>query len=529
MRFDTSQHMKLGQQMKLAPRMIQSMEILQMALPQLEERIEQELESNVTLETFEPGVDEQGLAQEREEAEREASEGERELDVKEDGGPDDFERLDALEQENPEAFDNQYESARSRAEDLPERDRGVLSRAASSSGDRDAKMDAMANTEARGESLTQQLLEQWAFADVDEELREPGRVLVTHIDDDGYIRTPLAQIVDQTPGLTAGGKDGEGGKISLETMERALLAVQVFLEPPGVGARDTRECLLLQVDSIIEGERDEAKVAEWERVRLLIDQHLDDLVHNRVPKIAQRTGLTPAEIKHCVELMKRLTIHPGRQLINETPAAIVPDAIVEYDDDKDVYVPYLADGRVPNLRINQDYVKMATDKGVPKADREFVRTNLGNAQWLIDALNQRRQTLQRVLNVVVAAQRDFFDQGPQAVRPLPMTQVADQLGVHVATVSRAVAGKYVQTPRGVFPLRQFFTGGTQTDSGEDVSWEAIKAAMREVVDAEDKSNPLSDDAIADGLKAKGIEIARRTVAKYRAQLDIPPARMRKQY
>ncbi|MFM9956582.1 MAG: RNA polymerase factor sigma-54 [Phycisphaerales bacterium] len=527
MRFDTSQHMKLGQQMKLAPRMIQSMEILQMALPQLEERIEQELESNVTLETFEPagGGDEQGLAQEREDAEREASEGERELDVKEDGGPEDFERLDTLEQENPEAFDNQYESARTRAEELPERDRGLSSRVSASAGDRDAKMDAMANTEARGESLTQQLLEQWAFADVDEELRDPGRVLVTHIDDDGYIRTPLAQIVDQTPGLTG----AHGAAIGPETMERALLAVQVFLEPPGVGARDTRECLLLQIDSITEGERDEAKVAEWERVRMLIDQHLDDLVHNRVPRIAQKTGLTPAEIKHSVELMRRLTIHPGRQLINETQAAIVPDAFVEYDDDKDVYISYLADGRLPNLRINQDYVKMAGDKGVPKPDREFVRTNLGNAQWLIDALNQRRQTLQRVLNVVVAAQRDFFDQGPQAVRPLPMTQVADQLSVHVATVSRAVAGKYVQTPRGVFPLRQFFTGGTQNDSGEDVSWESIKAAMREVVDAEDKASPLSDDAIADALKEKGVEIARRTVAKYRAQLDIPPARMRKQY
>ncbi len=524
--------MKLGQHMKLAPRMIQSMEILQMALPQLEERIEQELESNVTLETFEGTADEQAVEQQRAEADREASEGERVLEVKEDGGPDDFERLDTLEQENPEAFDNQYESASSRENDTylsssrldpRELSSGGMS-GSGSGGDRDAKMDAMANTEARAESLTEQLLEQWSFADVDEELREPGKVLISHIDDDGYIRAPLAQILDQMPAPSDGSP-----KPGMETLERALLAVQVYVEPAGIGARDTRECLLLQVDSIGESETDEARLAEWERVRMLIDQHLDDLIHNRVPRIAQKTGLTPAEIKHSVESMRRLTIHPGRQLINETPAAIVPDAIVEYDDDKDIYISYLSDGRVPNLRINAEYARMASDKSVPKNDREFVRTNLGNAQWLIDALQQRRQTLQRVINVVVAAQRDFFDQGPQAVRPLPMTQVADQLGVHVATVSRAVAGKYLQTPRGIFPLRQFFTGGTQNESGEDVSWESIKAAMREVVDAEDKTSPLSDDAIADALKAKGVEIARRTVAKYRAQLDIPPARMRKQF
>jgi len=518
--------MKMGQQMKLAPRMIQSMEILQMALPQLEERIEQELESNVTLESFEPGDDEQALEQQRAEADRDASEGERPLEVKETGGAaDDFERLDTLEQENPEAFENQYESARSRGEDEYVPGPRSVSRL---SGERDGKMDAMANTEARGESFTEQLLEQWAFADVDEELREPGKALIAYIDEDGYIRLPLPQVLDQMPAPS--GPDGSPlPKPSMEARERALLAVQLFLEPPGIGARDTRECLLLQIDSIIEHENDAGRVKEWERVRMLIDKHLDDLVHNRIPKIAQKAELQPAEIKHAMESMRRLTIHPGRQLVSESPAAIIPDAIVEYDDDKDIYLAYLTDGRLPNLRVNQEYAKMAADRAVPKADREFIKTNLGNAQWLIDALQQRRQTLLRVINVVVAAQRDFFDMGPQALKPLPMTQVADQLGVHVATVSRAVAGKYLQTPRGVFALRKFFTGGTQTDSGEDVSWDAIRAAMREVIDAEDKSNPLSDDAIADGLKAKGIEIARRTVAKYRAQLDIPPARMRKQF
>lgn len=519
MRFDTSQHMKLSQQMKLAPRMIQSMEILQLSIQALEERIEQELESNVTLETFEPGGDRETIDQQREEVEREARENERPLNVEENGGADDFERLDSFEADHADAFDNEYSASEYRRAE--EYQPGTYS-ASRMAGERDSKLDAMANTEARAVSLTDQLLEQWSFADVDEELREPGRLLISFIDDDGYIRTPLAQILDQSP---------PESRPPMDRLEKALLALQVFLEPPGIAARDTRESLLLQIDAIEEQETPPGTppAPELIRARTLIEHHLDDLAQNRMPRIASKTGMSMEEIRSAMDWMRRLSLHPARQLVNQTPPSIVPDAIVEYDDDSDTYVAYLTDGRMPNLRLNREYAKMARDRAVPKPDREFIRTNLSNAQWLIDAINQRRQTLLRVIQVVVAAQRDFFDMGPQAMKPLPMTQVADQLGIHVATVSRAVAGKHLQTPRGIFPLRKFFTGGTQTDSGEDISWETIKAAMSEVVDAEDKKNPLSDEAIAEELKKRGIDIARRTIAKYRGQLDIPPARMRKQF
>lgn len=510
MRFDTSQHMKLGQQMKLAPRMIQSMEILQLPLAALEERIEQELESNVTLETVEPGGDRQLIEKERLERQRDDTENERPLNV-EDGGAGDFERLDSMEKNYAEAFDNEAPPSRARDEELGSYSRSRLS------GERDAKMDAMANTAARGESLHDQLLEQWSLADVDEELREPGRLLITNIDKDGFIRTPIESIHEAA--------SASGAAISPETMERAIMAVQLFLDPPGIGARDVRECLLIQIDALEEEEGAESLA----HARALIDAHFDDLMHNRLPRIAERTGYTIEQINEAVDQMRRLRLHPGRELVDDRPPAIVPDAIVEYDDDQDVYIAYLTDGRIPNLRINQEYARMARDRSVPKPDRDFIRTNLSNAQWIIEAIEQRRQTLMRVINVVVAAQRDFFDQGAQALRPLPMTQVADQLGIHVATVSRAVAGKYLLTPRGVFPLRKFFSGGTQTESGEDMSWEAVRAAMSEVVGAEDKSKPLSDDAIAKGLKDRGIDIARRTVAKYRTQLGIPPARLRKQF
>ncbi len=152
-----------------------------------------------------------------------------------------------------------------------------------------------------------------------------------------------------------------------------------------------------------------------------------------------------------------------------------------------------------------------------------------NARWLIDSIGQRKNTMLRVVNVVLASQREYFDDGPQSLKPLPMIKVADQLGIHVGTVSRAVADKWLQTPRGLVTLRRFFSGGTETDSGQNISWEAIKAKLKEIVDAEDKFNPLSDAALAKSLKEQGIDIARRTVVKYRQQLDIPPARRRKVY
>ena len=513
MRFDASQHMRMSQQMKLAPRMIQSMEILQMPLLELQERIEQELESNITLEAWEPTGDQQELDRQRAEEERSAREGERELRVDEAGAAEDFERLETFERDNPEIAENAYSASVRDAQT----DWQPPAARARSDGERDAKMDAMANTAARGESLEEQLLEQWNLADVDETLREPGRMIIQWIDSDGYLRTDLARIAAESP--------VRGAPVDVPLLERALDEVQTCLDPPGIGARDVRECLLLQLDALHEDDPE----TDWSTVRRLIADHLDDLIHNRIPRVVERSGLTVDQIREAMEQMKRLSLHPGRQLVIEAPQTILPDAIVEYVEDGDEYISYLADNRLPNLRVNREYALMAKNKEVAKPDREFIRTNLSNAQWLIDAVGQRRQTLLRVLKAVVSSQRDVFDMGWEALKPLPMTQVADQLGIHVATVSRAVAGKYVQTPRGVFPLRKFFTGGTQNDAGEDVSWDAIKAAMREVVDNEDKNAPLSDDAIVKELKAKGVEIARRTVAKYRGQLNIPPARMRKQF
>ncbi|MEL7474027.1 MAG: RNA polymerase factor sigma-54 [Planctomycetota bacterium] len=530
MRFDTHQAMKLGQQMKLAPRVIQSMEILQMPMAELEERIEQEIENNITLDVAEPGS-ESGAADTVDGPQADADVDPAELDRAElqTGSDDDFARLDQYEADHPDAAENEYSAARMDRPEPIERYEPVH-RARQGDPDRDAKMEAMAAAPARSASLEEQLQDQWRLSEVDGDLRALGVFIIASLDPDGFLRQSLETLVDKLPAdLRSNGRTASTAT-ALADLERALYAVQLTLEPVGIAARDARECLLLQLDQLEDdGVFDEDDQNAVRVARAIAERHLDDLMQNRLPKIAEAEKLTIDEIKGGLELLRRLSLAPARRLINDAPAPILPDAVVEYEDDEDRYIAYLNENRLPALQINRRYSQMAKDRAVPKKDRDFIKTNLSNAQWLLDAITQRNRTLLRVLNVVVDAQRDYFDLGPQALKPLAMTAVAEQLGIHVATVSRAVADKHVLTPRGVAPMRSFFTGGSQTDDGEDVSWDSIKAALQDVIEHEDKAKPFSDDALVKQLKERGIDIARRTIAKYRAQLGIPSARLRKTY
>ncbi|MBI1337792.1 MAG: RNA polymerase factor sigma-54 [Phycisphaera sp.] len=510
MRIDAGQHMRMDQRMKLAPRMIQSMEILQLGAQALEARIEQELTSNPTLELNEAGLELEDLEAEREQVERDATEGERELvltDQKTDSGSgEDFERLSNISEEYGESWsDNTYETSESYH---PARD----------TGERDAKLDAMANTASRPQSLADQLLSQWVMVESTPHLRAAGDYLIGFIDDDGYIRTEWKQVVDQTP-----------TGVDRDLLLTALTSLQRTLEPVGLAARDLQECLLLQINAREKALLQEGEQADFKLERRLVTEHLKDIEMNRLPKIAKDEGVDVEEIKRAIANLRQFDPRPGRSLVSESPQTITPDAIVEYDESLDRYVARLAGDRMPQLHINTNYIKMSRDPNTDRKTRNFVGNNLRNARWLIDAIQQRQHTLMRVIHVVLEAQREFFDLGPQHLRPLPMTLVADQLGLHVATVSRAVAEKYIQTPRGIFPLRMFFSGGTETQAGDAMSWTAVQAKLEEVIKNEDKSNPLNDDELVEKLKEQGIEIARRTVAKYRKQLDIPPARQRREY
>lgn len=531
MRFDYSQQMKLGQHMKLAPRMIQSMEILQMPLADLQERIQQELENNAALEIEEREADARLEAQRREEL---LDSPDRPLQVDDVSAKDDFGRLEEFQETNPDAAENEFSSAsyEDHGSGVPERsslreeDFGSYS-SGRMDGERDAKLDAMAAAPAPSASLTEQFQDQWALCEVEPRVRRLGELIIPFIEEDGFVRTPLDTIADRAPAEF-------NPRPTAEELGHGLRALQLFLEPAGVAARDVRECLLLQLDAmedsaVEELERDESARKTLLAARRIVEGYLDDLTQNRLPRIADRTGLSLDEIKSALLVMRKLSLAPARRLVTEATRPIVPDAIVEYNADEDRYVAYLNDSRIPNLRVNQEYAHMSKDRGVDKQSREFLKTSLGNANWLIDAVQQRKRTLLRVVRAVVDAQREYFDYGPQALKPLPMTQVADQLGIHVATVSRAVSEKYLQTPRGIVPLRKFFTGGTQSESGEDVSWDAIKAALKDIIETEDKSRPLSDEALAEELKNRGIEIARRTVAKYREQMGIQTARLRKTF
>ncbi|MCE9590010.1 MAG: RNA polymerase factor sigma-54 [Planctomycetes bacterium] len=507
MRIDTGQHMRLGQQMKLSPRMIQSMEILQMPAQALEERIEEELASNPTLELREVGADRRELEAEHVQEQRDDKEGERSLDVQDTpttNNTDDFERLTNFADENRDTWES----------NISETGETYAPRARSDDGERDGKLDAMANAPARSASLADQLLDQWMMVENPPEVSRAGEYLIGFIDDDGYLRVDDETLQKQAP-----------PGIAPELIQRALARLQRTLEPVGMGARDLRECLLLQIDA----RAAEKDAPDLTIQRALVADHLKDIEANRIPKIAKSLNVDVEAVKQAIHSLRQFQPHPGRQLIDAAPHAIMPDAIVEFDEEQGRYIARLFDGRMPSVQINPRYLKMARDAAVERRARDFLSNNIRSARWLLDAIAQRHATLLRVINVVIEAQRDFFDLGPQALKPLPMTQVADQLGIHVATVSRAVSEKYIQCPRGIFPLRMFFSGGTETQSGDAMSWTAVQEKLREIIAAEDKANPLNDDELVEKLREKGIEIARRTVAKYRKELQIATARQRRQF
>jgi len=534
MRFETSPHLRMSQQTKLAPRMIQAMEILQLPAQELRERIEQELEENPALELAEldddqreqdsesdddiakSGTDDSSpvgssdAATRDERGERDArDERERPLEIAEDGAS--FEKA------------REFERSYGEDDDRDNRDDGPRTRRTADEGAGDRKIEAMANTPDRAETLVDSLVRQWRLAEVPEHMALVGRHLIAYADDDGLLGADLATIAEQS-------HDASGGPFTIEQLESALPVAQAFLEPPGILARDRRECLLIQIGARLAGvldAPDPADVPAWRDADLLLREHYDDLLGNRVPHIVETGKITAERIAHAKAALRRLTLSPGSDLSAQRERHIFPDVIVEYDPEKDEYTPLLADGAVPSLRIAEQYRQMVKDRRADKATRQYLSERLRNANWLIDAVEQRQATLLRVVTAVISRQREWFDFGPEHLRPLPMGEVADQLGVHVATVSRAVSGKWLSTPRGLIELRRFFSGGVETRDGDSMSFEAIRTLVKEIVEAEDRSKPLSDQAIAENLIERGVKIARRTVVKYRDQLGIPAAKLRK--
>ncbi len=492
--------MRMDQRQMLTPRMIQSMEILQMPLMALEERVDLELQSNPVLDQR---LSDPNAPRERTPEDLGASSADnRALSMDtENAGAAEFDRLNRL----ADYLDNEEFSTN----DGP---RYRLS-GGGGDGERDRKLDAMNNTAARGGSLAEHLLAQWSLHEHPADFDFAGKFIIQNIDGSGYLKTPLEELQKSSP-----------RPLTIPQLSRALALVQQ-LEPAGVGARTIIECLLLQLD-VIEEDEDLAEGHDLPLERALVRNHLEDLRQNRFPLIAKQTGREIDAIKRAVRRLSRLSPHPGKSIAPDDAPPITPDAEIILDEATGRYEVKMRNDQSDSLFIRKQYRQMLANKAVDKSTRDFLAEKVRSAKWLMESLVQRRSTIARVIRVVVDTQRDFFELGPEALKPLPMVQVADQLGIHVATVSRAVSEKYIQTPIGIFPLRRFFTGGTTDDTGKDMSWDAVKEKLKHLIDEEDKKKPLADDILVKMLKEQGITLARRTVAKYRGLLNIPTARQR---
>jgi RNA polymerase sigma-54 factor len=468
---------RLEQRLKMAPQIIQSIEILQLPLLALLERIEQEQLENPLLELEE--APDPAAVQEAANRLTKAEEAER---------SDDFKKVEEV------------------GEDFHDYFWQTSSRTYSSRGDHDEKMEAIQNTPGPRPSLRDHLMEQLRFFDLPLRRREICEAIVNNVDREGrltYSDEEIAESLDR-PARASEVAD------ALKVVQR--------LDPPGIGARDLVECLLLQLDR---------EDPDYALQRIIIENHLQDIEGNRFPKIVKETGRDMETVKIAVAAVCMLHPAPGRLYDNEVIPTIAPDVYVEYVEDH--YEVRLDESSLPKLRISDQYRDLMDKRASDGDARQFLNRKMESARWLIDSIQQRRRTVLKVATEIVRAQEEFMEGGLPALKTLKMQEVADKVGIHVATVSRAVRHKYMQTPRGLYPMKFFFTGGTQSDQGDVKTWDAVKQRISEMVAAEDKSNPLSDDEIVKKLDEGGIKIARRTVTKYRKILNIPTSRQRRAY
>jgi RNA polymerase sigma-54 factor len=475
---------QLKQEMKINPRLYQAMDLLYMPLLDLQQHIKQEMLNNPFLDLEEPQVSEEELAPVEKEKEKEEKEKAEEIDWEEillDGFEAGGRRAEYEEKEY-------YEPVSVETRDLYDhlRDQLVLLRL----------------------SPRELLL---------------GEEIIGNIDENGYLTCSIEEVVQ---GLNAWVEDAgqdwvqeEGEELppfSVEEGEQMTKVLQGF-DPPGIAARDLRECLLLQLQ--------DAEQEDTLAYRIVRD-YFEQLINHRWSEISKELSITPKDVQTAADEVAKLDPKPGLKYSAPADNYITPDLIVEKIDGE--YLVFLNDTSLPRLKLSKAYREIAKDKSKFKGEnKEFISNKLNSANWMIQAIEQRRQTMLKVMNFIVDRQREFFEKGVQFLKPLTLREVAEVINMHESTVSRVTNEKFVQTPRGVLPLKFFFSSGLSTTSGEDVSARGIKAKIQKLVSDEQPKRPLTDQAIVNILKDEGIQIARRTVAKYRDQLGILSARMRK--
>jgi RNA polymerase sigma-54 factor len=470
----------LRQEQIMAPQQIQALQILMATIPELEQRITQELEQNPTLELVDSGLE--TLA----------------------GNPleDDTSSTPQMREDVAAAAAEHDESLATLIQ-LTDSWRDYAPQPSYSNADlehRQFMFDSLTAEPSLQDFLLQQVRES--------EIRdEPMRDLCTHIigsiDESGYLRTHPADIATSL-------------QIDLDSVRRGIALIQTF-EPAGVGARDLRECLLLQLER--QGRRDSLEYQ-------LVERHLEDVSRNRIPQVAKALHTSAAHVYVLLTKIRSLNPYPGNQVSTTGIDFVYPEVFIEKDGAGQWHArSNRAYG--PRLRIAPQYLDMLEDPAVSAADKRYLREKITGSRLLMRAIGQRQSTIERIAETLIEFQRDFLDRGVEYMRPLVMGQVAERIGVHETTISRAIANKYVQTPHGLFPFRHFFNTGYRSDDGEHVSSLGIKQKIQSLVEGEDRAHPLSDQKLMTLLKEQGFDVARRTVAKYREELGIAPSHLRR--
>jgi RNA polymerase sigma-54 factor len=483
-----SQSTQLKQELKINPRLYQAMDLLYMPLLDLQQHLKQELLNNPFLDMVEPEEDEEENGDETE-AEAAAEKPEKERDKDEI----DWEEILL------EGFD-----AGGRKEEHEER-------------------EYFEPVTVDSRDLSDHLRDQITLLDLSPRQVVLAEEFIGNIDEAGYLKASIEQIAngvnDMVKQAAEEQEDLDEEDLPLYTMDEAaeMLATIQALDPAGVGARDLRECLMLQLK--------EAGLEHSVPFRLVRDC-FDELINHRWSEISKRFGISPSDVQKAADEIQKLDPKPGSKYSALSDNYIIPDLLVDKVDGR--YIVVLNDANLPRLKLSKSYQEIARDKKkFDGENKEFISNKLNSANWMIQAIEQRRQTMLKVMNYIVERQREFFEKGVQFLKPLTLREVAEVINMHESTVSRVTNEKFVQTPRGVLPLKFFFSSGLSTTAGEDVSARGIKAQIEKLVADEDAKHPLTDQAIVNILKQNGVQIARRTVAKYRDQLGVLSARMRK--
>ncbi|HVF40762.1 MAG TPA: RNA polymerase factor sigma-54 [Gemmatimonadaceae bacterium] len=481
-----SQSTQLRQELKINPRLYQAMDLLYMPLLDLQQHLKQELLNN-------PFLD---LVEAEEEDEEEQAEPDAVAET-----PEEKERGEEIDWE--EILLDGFDTAGGRREEHEER-------------------EYYEPVTVATRDLSDHLREQVSLLELSPRQMLLADEFLGNINDDGYLAASVEEIVtslNEVISQAAEQEDRDLADLPMYTAEEgeAMLKTVQELDPPGVGARDLRECLLLQLK--------EAGLTQSVPYRLVRDC-FDELIAHRWSEISKRFGIGASDVQKAADEIAKLDPKPGLRFRSGDENYIIPDLIVDKIDGE--YHVFLNDANLPRLRLSKAYQEIARDKKKFEGEnKEFISNKLNSANWMIQAIEQRRQTMLKVMNYIVDRQREFFEKGVQFLKPLTLREVAEVINMHESTVSRVTNEKFVQTPRGVLPLKFFFSSGLATSDGDDVSARGIKAQLEKLVQEEDPKHPLTDQAIVNILRESGVQIARRTVAKYRDQLGVLSARMRK--